>query len=276
MPTFRQRDWCFTDQSLVEAPVLKNHLEDIKYLVYQHEIGNETKKEHIQGYVYFKQPVSMAKLKKIMPTAHLTACDGTPRDNYNYCTKEDTRVPDTLYVYGDIATISQGQRTDLEDIKDMIIQDKTIEYIADTRFATWVTAHRAIDRYKQMKAKPRHDKTKVIWIYGPTGSGKTRRAWETYPDAYSYMGDKWWDGYDGVRPVIIDEFDRTDIVKDPRYVLQLLDRYPMLVQIKGGTIQFNPSVIVITSPYHPAQIEEHHMYHRGELVRRVETTIHTV
>jgi len=44
---------------------------------------------------------------------------------------------------------------------------------------------------------------------------------------------KWWDGYKGERNVIIDEF-RGRI--DPSYLLTWTDRYPVSVEIKGGTV----------------------------------------
>ena len=40
-----------------------------------------------------------------------------------------------------------------------------------------------------------------VWVFwGATGTGKSRRAFETWPDAYRKMtNDKWWDGYHGER-----------------------------------------------------------------------------
>lgn len=75
---------------------------------------------------------------------------------------------------------------------------------------------------------------KVFW--GPSGVGKTRRAWEeakALGPVYIKTGThKWWDGYRGEKFVIIDEFDGMIRLTN---LLTWLDRYPCRVEYKGGS-----------------------------------------
>lgn len=92
----------------------------------------------------------------------------------------------------------------------------------------------------------------VLWFYGGTGTGKTRTAIELAEEAgksYWISNDpdlKWFDGYNGQEYAIIDDFRRQGIKFS--WMLRLLDRYPLLVQVKGGYVNWIPQVIIITCP----------------------------
>jgi len=92
--------------------------------------------------------------------------------------------------------------------------------------------------------------TKVFW--GTTGTGKSRTAWEEAGlDAYAKdPRTKWWCGYRGEKHVIFDEF-RGSI--DIAHLLRWLDRYPVRVEVKGGTYPLFAERIWITSNIHPRQ-----------------------
>jgi len=88
----------------------------------------------------------------------------------------------------------------------------------------------------------------VYW--GPTGSGKTRRAWEEAGLA-AYPKDpntKWWNGYREQVHVIIDEF-RGDIRIN--HLLRWLDRYPVYLETKGSSTPLMATKFWITSNLSP-------------------------
>jgi hypothetical protein len=85
---------------------------------------------------------------------------------------------------------------------------------------------------------------------GKTGTGKSRLAWEQAGmDAYPKDPcTKFWDGYRGHRHVVIDEFRGSIGIS---HLLRWLDRYPVLVEVKGSSVVFNAEKIWITSNLRP-------------------------
>ncbi|QCD25284.1 replication-associated protein [Human lung-associated brisavirus AA] len=95
----------------------------------------------------------------------------------------------------------------------------------------------------------------VIWFYGKTGTGKTRKTIEMAEELKlkTWMSSdslKWFDGYCNQELAIIDDL-RKEILPNWAFLLRLLDRYALIVQIKGGFTRWNPKIIIITSPVEP-------------------------
>lgn len=94
----KYRYMCFTWNNLEEFQTrYKSSCHDLwkalesDYLVCQVEEAPETGKLHLQGYVEFKNPRSIGKIKKIMPGAHLERRLGTAKQASDYCKKDGTR-----------------------------------------------------------------------------------------------------------------------------------------------------------------------------------------
>lgn len=246
------RHWCFTDHSM---DLFDWDDKRMRYIVYQDEIGEEGGKEHIQGYVEFKQTVKLSYLKKLNPQIHWEIRRGSREEARDYCMKDDTRKPGTNYkTYGKWEAGGSGARNDLHKIHEELKEGKSIEYIATNNFSTWCKNYRAIEKYKNMICKKRNWEMHIVWVHGPSGSGKTKWVIKNYPDLFiKGSDDTWFDGYNNESAILIDDIDK-DNKFNRNFMLRFTDRYPMKLPYKGGFHEMTSKYIVFTSNYEPEEI----------------------
>lgn len=180
---------------------------------------------------------------------------GKPHDSLTYCTKSDA----TAFQYGE--TPKQGKRNDLHEVVSLVMDGKSVKQICQSddvaSVATVVKYHRGLSFLRNNLVHQRTAPPKVYWLHGETGTGKTwaaeRYATTIYDPTEYWISSgslKWFDGYDGQKVAIFDDFRPHDLHFN--YLLRLLDRYPCTVEIKGGTVPWIPHVIIITSPNPPS------------------------
>lgn len=152
--------------------------------------------------------------------------------------------------------------------------------IADEHFSQWCFHNRSFKRYKSLVSQheqadiPRNFKSKVFVFWGATGTGKSRAVHTSFPGVYVVFSDaaQWFDGYEGHENVVFDDFNGFSVPIS--YMLKLLDRYPFTVQVKGGTANWRPRRIFLTSNLSPD-----HWYmdacseHRDALKRRLDVIL---
>ncbi len=262
-----QRQWVFTLNNPDHTDDLRmaDLANDSVYLcVAREHWDTEGLTPHYQGYVEFTDPVRFTKIQKYLPRAHLEPRKGSRTQARTYCFKED-KEPDE---YGVFKPDKAGARNDLTTIKRLIDEGATEETIADSHFGSWVRYHKSFNRYAMLKNKRKPIERTVLWLYGPTGCGKTKQAFERLPDAYwKQPGCKWWDGYDMEPDVIIDDYRPTYL--SFAFLLRLLDRYPMMVECKGGSVPWLAKNIIITAPEHPKVMFQHLSEDIEQLLRRI-------
>lgn len=246
------RHYCFTSFG-IDPPLFddKKH----RYMVYQREECKETKKEHWQGYCELLKPMRLKGFKKSIgdEKAHCEIRKGSREQARDYCTKKDTRIDGPFFggewIESTEAGNAQGKRTDL----DGAVKCKNIEEVKSKFPGCYVRFHRGFEKLLG-PGKPRKDKPWVEWHWGPTGVGKSRYCHEYIEEAddntyYTKPDGKWWDHYAQQRVVILDDFDKEWIPFGQ--LLKLLDRYPHIVEFKGGSCHFNSEIILITSHFSP-------------------------
>lgn len=110
-----------------------------------------------------------------------------------------------------------------------------------------------------------------MWIYGPSGVGKSTYARATYPNAFHKTQGKWWDGYIGQENVILDDLDSDCLA---HHLKIWCDHYACSGESKGGTIPLLHRNFVVTSNYSIDQIFEKHDAEKIAAIKRRFKVIH--
>lgn len=245
----RCRGWTFTEFGTeTEREVIMDALEPFNYIIIGLEICPTTLREHYQGYVYFTNPRTIGGLKRIMPKAHWERAKGTPEQNRVYCSKDGDYEE-----HGDIP--EQGKRTDVIQITTRLGEGKSDKDLYEEFGDRALRINGCIARARiALASVPRTWEMNVRIYWGASGTGKSRSVWDEfgYDKVYPKPASKWWDGYTGQECVLIDDFDPGTCFETAfDMFLRLLDRYPLIVEFKGGSTQFCSKVIVITSNFDP-------------------------
>jgi hypothetical protein len=249
------KNWCFTLNNWTDAEkesIIVAAAAHSAYCIFQQEVGDAGGQPHLQGYISLRDKKRLTWLReRFSARAHYEVARGTPQQNKDYCSKDETRVPGSLIFEHGTVPAGQGNRSDLEAVAhELLVSRRRLVDIAHLFPSEFIKYHGGLRALSAVTALPRRWKTVVYWFHGPTGSGKTRAANELASGAYWKMGgNKWWDGYDGHADVIIDDY-RCDLCPFHE-LLRLLDRFPMQVEYKGGTCQFSARRVFITSPLPP-------------------------
>lgn len=249
--------------------------EKCRYLCYQREICPTTGKAHWQGYVEFndKSPIRFSTcVQRIgLPGAHLEHCKGSGTQNRAYCSKSDSAISHTFKEFGSM--VAQGERTDLKVIAEMVKDRKSDAEIFEKHPELYMRNYRGIAAGRTAAAPRRKisdGMPRCLLLHGPAGSGKSRWAYDNFPEEDIYDkpdADKWFDGYYGQKVIIINEFKLSKEFTEAA-LLKLCDRYPYKVQTKGGYVEMSASVIVLTSNDSPKELFGER--HWGRWSRRME------
>lgn len=262
------RAWTFTLNNPTEAEIKHFQQIECNYIVFGKENFDEEgtpSTPHLQGCIRFSRTYRLAGLKKnISDRAHWEPAKDFEKA-VNYCMKEDADpfIKDNR---------KQGQRTDL-DLACETVKTSGVFGLARDDPAMFVKYHGGFVKLAAMFQEPRKSKPEVTWIYGDTGTGKTRQVHDNEPSLFvAHSSHQWWDGYRQQDAILIDDMRASWAPFN--ILLKILDRYQMQVQIKGGFVQLNSPRIYITSQFPPQEI--YNREHRSgediaQLLRRLGT-----
>lgn len=244
--------WCFTINAKAPAvhpvrPVLEIE-GPLLFYKYQLERGEADLRLHYQGCLRFSTAVSMLTVKRILRCdhAHLERAVNW-RKTVDYCGKEETRI-EGPWQAGEPG--QQGKRTDLDAVGELVRDGASLKRIAEDFGKEFIKYSRGISALQTALRVPiRADDLDVICLYGDTGTGKTHTVFDIAPDVYRVFNSTvpWFDGYEGHTDMLFDEYGPGKM--QINMFKEYLDKYPIRLPIKGGSVARVCKRIWITTNY---------------------------
>lgn len=271
----KTRRYCFTIHNYTKKDLKRFHslaesLEKHRYICYGLEVAPDTGTEHIQGYIelntaqrftFLHNYFGFKKNGEILKF-HVEIANGNAEENKKYVSKEGKS-----FEYGE--PVKQGARNDLAEIKEAIKENpKNLNNIIDQygNNLQQVKFAQTLQPIYLPSRNPKEPPT-VLWLFGSSGIGKTRKVYDTFEDVcagmYKWLGT----GYNQNECLLLDDF-RYDLIPFAE-VLRITDRYPYMLEFKGGQVPLNSPFIIFTSPN---SIEEEFSFEKEnleQLTRRI-------
>lgn len=245
MADTQSRKWQITINNPIEKGFshdkIKEVLQEFKTLIYwcmSDEIGeNGTFHTHI--YLHSKNAIRFSVMHNRFEGGHFEMARGTSLQNRDYVfkqgkwantDKEDTNIKDSHEESGECPVERQGARNDISDLYDMI-KDGLTNYEILEQAPQYLLNIEKIDRVRQTvldeKFKDTWRELTVEYIWGLTGTGKTRSVMEKYGYSNVYRVTDYmhpFDSYKGQDVIVFEEF-RSSLYLDD--MLKYLDGYPV-------------------------------------------------
>lgn len=233
--------WLLTIPQHLFTPFLPDA---IQYIKGQLECSNDTAYVHWQVLVATKTKCRLPAIKAIFGDGiHAELTKSSAANDYVW--KDDTRIEGTQFELGRLkfkrncevdwtAVLDHAKRGRLDDVPaDIVVR----HYGNLRRIGMDHLAPVAIER-------------RIIVYWGESGTGKSRRAWhEATLDAFPKDPlTKFWDGYQGQKSVVVDEFRGGVSIG---HILRWFDRYPVNIEVKGAAVTLKAETIWITSNLSP-------------------------
>lgn len=268
--TINDKDNLMLDTVLLEA---FKACPQVRYVVFQEESGGENHTKHYQGYVELKSARRLTFLKKIAQ-GHYEVRRGTREQARDYAMKEDTRVAGP-WEYGEWIS-GQGARSDL-DAAASALREGGLQMVLENHLPTFIRHSSGFERAAwRLSSSNVREKVEVTLLYGPTGTGKTKYVYDKHPNLYrKTFDDSWFDGYEDQKVLLLDDFSGKSSKMGLTYLLCLLDRYPVTVNIKMSKRNLMAEHIYITTNIHPYMWYDylHRQEHYKALARRIHRVI---
>ena len=240
------KHWCFTlnNPKDTEVDAWVDGIDLYDYYITGREVGT-LGTPHIQGFVSFKKRMLRSGVSKLLKRAfwEIKSKKSTYTQAIDYCKKDGDFTEYGIAPVDPKVKLKRKWEDAFEAAKD----GRILDIPASMR----VRYYHAFKRIQQDYPKqPKNNKDPCgLWYFGPIGFGKTRTAYEEYPELYDKPLNKWWDGYQGEDTVLLDDV----APHHGKWLGHLLKRWAdwksFPAEQKGTTIMIRPKRIIVTSQY---------------------------
>lgn len=275
--TTKAKTWEFVVFNYTEETKVWIKSWDYTRLIAAEEVCPETGNMHIQGKVTWPLARRKASIKKqiqgSLPEEEAEAewvkwtwIESLVDKEWNYANKQDS------IVFVNENRGKQGRRSDIDEMVDYLknTKERRLYEIKDNHPKAYFKYSKHVKEFIAADVRPREDPPKVFWLWGPTGTGKTDYIYRNHEKTEIWRSSedlKWFDGYYGHKVALLDEFRKTKCTFD--WLLQLLDKYPLKVAIKGSFVDWRPETIYITSDRPPTEMWPEEGTRIDQLIRRI-------
>lgn len=297
MPSQRARLFVITDfECLTQDSFCSRY--NAQYMAGALETCPTTGRSHMQGVVYYENARSIAALgRKRKNNVEVAKADIL--DAAGYCAKGTRAKPEAGYrvfledpcegFFQVGERPSQGSRTDLKDFAKQVQEGRSVDSIVMENPQAFHCYGRTLERIEDivLRKKFRMAKsTEGLWLWGPTGVGKSHAAFQGYSPETHYVlnvnDNGWWEGYVGQDIVVINDFRGQLPYCD---LLLLVDEWPHTVKRRNrACMPFTSKKLIITSSLPPHEVYHNlaqrdsfdQLYRRFKIVHMQTREVHVV
>lgn len=242
------------DHEYIKGVMSKVHGNSLYWCMCDEE-GDECETLHTHIFIYRSSPFTAKQISNLFPDMHRDMAYGTTQENRAYVLKDGEKFhkqpdghydytdkqgkhhaginyTDTFFEYGECPQEHQGKSSSSELVLQMIRDGYTNREIVDAVPSVF----KDIDRIERTRSMYRDSDFANMWrdlevtyIFGDTGTGKTRSVMDKYGYANCYRVTDYrhpFDTYDGQDVLIFEEF-RGGLKHGD--MLNYLDGYPLLL-----------------------------------------------
>ena len=251
---WKGRNFLFTLNEVDEWDELRKYITEkgnFQYGIASLEKAPTTGHKHIHFYAQFKKPTEIYQSK--CAGARIDKCKGSAQQNIEYVkkTKEPEKRGEIIFEQGE--PLMKGG-VSIKEVKAMAPQDRESLPLVYYNIVNKINAEEA----KQLNPDEYHKEVEVFYLYGESGSGKTRKAIEMIKqlggtfNEVKYDGSFWHGVSEDSEIALYDDW--RDSHMKPSEFINFIDYNRHVMNIKGSSIRNNYKHIFITSIQRPEEI----------------------